>query len=374
MTAFTDQPRLVFWEMTKACPLACVHCRATAQPGPLPGELSTAEGMRLIEDIASGPRPHPVLILTGGDCLTRPDLVELAARAKELDVPVAIAPAVSPRLSADLLARLREQGVSRVSLSLDGAVAATHERIRQVPGHFRATLEAISLLVDSGFHVQINTAVMAANVGELADIAALLHRNGVQVWEVFFLVNVGRGDEIQDITPEQGEDVCHFLVDAARYGIVVRTVEAPFFRRVLRERTADGADPTAAPDRAARGTLYRELSGRLAAQLGAPTTRVLAPTAATRDGKGIVFVAHYGAVHPSGFLPLTLGNVREDGLLATYRDHPLLHDIRAANFAGVCGSCEYSDLCGGSRARAYAATGDALGDDPACLRVAAGLR
>jgi len=359
---FADQPRLVFWEMTKACPLACVHCRAVAQPVGLPGELGTRDGMRLIEELASGPRPHPVLILTGGDCLSRADLVALAARAKQLGVPVAIAPSVSPRLSPELLGQLHEHGVRHVSLSLDGATAATHEGIRQVPGHFDATIDAIRLLVDNGFQVQINTAVMAGNVTELADIAALLHRNRVSVWEVFFLVNVGRGDDVEDISPEQAEDVCHFLVDAAQYGMIVRTVEAPFFRRVRRER-ADGLPATT-------GALYRTLAATLANELGPATTRVLAPTVATRDGKGIVFVAHNGDIYPSGFLPLTLGNVRDGGVLSIYRDHPVLRDIRAANFSGTCGSCEYSDLCGGSRARAFASTGDPLGDDPACLRVA----
>ncbi len=367
---FDHQPRLVFWETTKACPLACVHCRAVAQSAPLPGELTTREGMNLIDELATGPAPHPILVLTGGDCLTRSDIVELVAYAKHRAVAVAIAPSVSARLADPLLARLHEQGVSHVSLSLDGATATTHEEIRQVPGHFQATLDAIGRLRESGFRVQVNTAVMKHNVRELADIAVLLHGAGVRVWEVFFLVNVGRGDKIDDIGPAEAEDVCHFLVDAARYGMVVRTVEAPFFRRVTRQRAA--LERPGSPPQVSQGELYRELAAKLVENLGAPKTPVLAPTLSTRDGKGVIFVGYDGAVHPSGFLPLELGNVRDTGLLTIYRNDKLLRDIRAAQFTGRCGACDYKDLCGGSRARAFATTGDPLGDDPACIVVAGG--
>lgn len=365
---FDDRPRLVFWEMTKACALACIHCRAFAQPKPLPGEMTTGEGMRLIDDLATGSRPHPILVLTGGDCLTREDIVELAAYAHHVGVPVAVAPSVSSRMTPALLRQLHAQGVSHASLSLDGASPDTHEGIRQVPGHFDATMDAIDLLTRSGFQVQINTAVMANNVLELADIAALLYWRGIRIWELFFLINVGRANEIDDIGPWDAEDVCHFLVEAAQYGMVVRTVEAPFFRRVRRQRESTSGRDTA--DVFNLGHLYRYLSERLTAQLGPPTTPVLAPTVATRDGKGIIFVAHNGDVYPSGFLPLTLGNVRESGLLSIYRNHPMLRAIRAAQFPGRCGSCEYSDLCGGSRARSCASTGDPLADDPACIEAA----
>ena len=362
---FNDRPRLVFWETTKACPLACVHCRAFAQSTPLPGELDTNEGMRLIDELAACARPRPILVLTGGDCLARADIVELAAYAHSVEVPVAIAPSVSPGMTPKLLDQLRATGVTHASLSLDGAIPETHDNIRGIPGHLEATLDAIQLLTRHGFQVQINTAVMARNVNELADIAALLYWAGVRIWEVFFLINVGRGDDVEDITPGDAEDVCHFLVEAAQYGMIVRTVEAPFFRRVhkQRERVADAEIAEVFK----LGDLYERLSERLTIQLGAPSTRVLAPTVATRDGKGIIFVAHNGDVSPSGFMPLLLGNVRQSPLMSIYRQHPTLLSIRASEFPGRCGQCEYSDLCGGSRARAYAATGDPLADDPACI-------
>jgi radical SAM protein len=364
--SFDRAPRLVFWETTKACPLACVHCRATAQRDPAPGELTTEEGKAIIDELAGSPRPVPILILTGGDCLQRADLGELTAYAKSVRVPVAISPSVSSSLNAATLSMLHANGVRSASLSLDGAVAETHEQVRQIPGHFADTIRAISLLQEHGFAVQINTAVMAQNVRELADIAALLVRHGVRTWEVFFLIGVGRGNAIAEIESNEYEDVCHFLVDASQYGVVVRTVEAPFFRRVRdwRMKRSDASlDPAV---EFGLGPLYRELRDRLREQMGKPTSRVLAPTVATRDGKGIVFVGHDGRVYPAGFLPLPLGSVRDKGVLEIYRDDPVLKAIRRAEFPGRCGRCEYADECGGSRARAYADTGDPLADDPAC--------
>jgi AdoMet-dependent heme synthase len=363
-------PILVFWETTRACQLACRHCRASAIATPLPGELTSREGERLLDDIAGfGSRP-PVLILTGGDVLMRQDLTTLVAGARDRGIPVGLSPSVTPLLTPAALAPLRELGVRSVSVSLDGARAATHEAIRGVDGHFRATIDALRMLVDEGFTVQVNTTVMLDNVEELADVAGLLVDVGVRIWEVFFLVQVGRGAEVRDLSPAQNEDVAHFLYDASRYGLTVRTVEGPFFRRVTRwrqEAAAAAADPAHADgtDRFARGALHARLTDRLRALLGPPSGPARAQTAGTRDGRGIVFVAHDGAILPSGFLPLELGNVREHDLVAVYRDHPLLRAIRAARFGGRCGRCDDRELCGGSRARAYA-HGDVLGEDPAC--------
>lgn len=367
---FDDRPLLVFWETTKACLLACYHCRADAQRSPGPGELSTAEGRALIDELAALERPRPVLILTGGDCLMRPDIVDLAAHAQARSVPVAIAPSVTARLTPEILARLRAVGVKTASLSLDGASAGTHESIRGVEGHFSDTMEAIRLLKAHGFTVQINTTVMQNNVHELPGVVKLLRDERVDIWEVFFLINTGRGIDVGALDAAENEDVCHFLVDAARYGFTVRTVEAPFFRRVATERKR--ASATVTYRTLDVGGLYLRLKSQLDALLGQPEKPVKAPTVATRDGKGIVFVAADGAVYPSGFLPITLGNVRDRGLIAIYREHPLLREIRDARFAGLCGTCEYADLCGGSRARAHAATGDPLGEDPACVRTLVG--
>ncbi|HSN06219.1 MAG TPA: TIGR04053 family radical SAM/SPASM domain-containing protein [Candidatus Angelobacter sp.] len=352
----------MFWETTRACQLACKHCRASATPGALPGELTHDEGIAFIDSIAGFGRPHPILVLTGGDCLLRPDIFELVDHATSLGIPTALSPSVTPMLTPEAIDRIVASGVKAVSISLDGATAATHEGVRGIPGHFPATVAAIRALKLAGLTVQINTTVMAGNVHEMPDIAALLGAMGVDIWEVFFLVHVGRGVAEGALSPAEHEDVCHLLYDASQYGFIVRTVEAPFFRRVVAGRRDGGP----APDT----DLYRELSGRMHELMGPGTHRASAHTAATRDGKGIVFVAHDGDVYPAGFLPLRLGNVRETPLADIYRDHPDLLAIRAATFSGQCGVCTFADMCGGSRARAWAATGDVLAEDPACLLVA----
>jgi radical SAM protein len=364
---FDDRPLLVFWETTKACDLACVHCRASAQREPGPDEITTAEGRALIDELAAIGRPRPILILTGGDCMKRPDITELVAHAGRRSVPVALSPSVTPQLTDRALDALHSHGVKTASLSLDGATSWTHDGIRGIAGHFESTLQAIARLQRHGYTVQINTTVMAQNLTELADIAVLMHEMGVDTWEVFFLITTGRGTEIAGSTPQENEDVCNFLVDASRYGFTVRTVEAPFFRRVVAERRRDahdGSGPTLT------GDLYIHLRDRLVDRLGASTAPVRAPSAATRDGKGIVFIAANGDVYPSGFMPLRLGNVRNQSLVEIYRDHPVLRQIREATFCGVCGACEHAQLCGGSRARSFASSGDPLGSDPGCIRVA----
>ena len=364
---FEQRPLLVFWETTKACPLACHHCRASARSARDDTELDTEEAFRLVEDLRPADRPRTTLILTGGDCLVRPDLFEILDHARRFDVPVGLAPSVSPSLTGATAQRLHAAGVRSISISLDGAAPRTHDGIRRIDGHYEATVETIDLLVRSGFRVQVNTTVMPANVMELPDIAAVLSWHSVPIWEVFFLITTGRGRTLTELGPEENEAVCHFLVDAAGYGMTVRTVEAPFFRRVRSWRST-GAGKPAGDFRL--HPLYEQLRDRLVSQLGEPRGRIDAPTAATRDGNGVVFVAHDGAVYPSGFLPLRVGNVRERSLLRIYRESALLRALRRAEFAGACGACDFRLLCGGSRARAYSG-GDPLGSDPGCLHAAA---
>ena len=355
---FDRRPMLVFWEVTRACQLACKHCRASATMDPLPGELTTAEGRELIDQVAGFGRPYPILVLTGGDCLLRPDLFDLVAHAKGLGVPVALSPSVTPSLTPAMIDKMVTSGINAVSISLDGALPATHDGVRGIPGHFEDTIKAITALSEAGLTVQVNTTVMRANLDELADVADLISRAGAHIWEVFFLVQVGRGVATDAISPDEHEDVCHFLYDASQHGFIVRTVEAPFFRRVVANRREGGPAPTS--------DLYQAMSGRLETLMGPVVGRPRAQTASTRDGKGILFVAYDGEINPAGFLPLPLGNVRDEPIAETYRDNPLLRSIRAAEFTGRCGVCQYADLCGGSRARAFAASGDPLGEDPAC--------
>jgi AdoMet-dependent heme synthase len=356
---FAQRPMLVFWETTRACLLACRHCRASATTQAPPGELSTEEGHALIEQVAGFGRPYPILVLTGGDCLLRPDLFHLVEHAVSLGIPVCLSPSVTSLLDAAMVAQIARSGVRAVSVSLDGCQAQTHDGVRGIAGHFEATVAAIGQLAASGVTVQVNTTVMDGNVDDLPGVAALVAQAGAHIWEVFFLVQVGRGAAARPVSPDVHEELCHFLYDASTHGFIVRTVEAPFFRRVVTRRRAGAPAPESA--------LYHRLSAELVGLLGPGTGHPSAHTAPTRDGKGIVFIAHDGEVYPAGFLPLGLGSVRTRPLHEIYRDDPLLKSIRAARFTGRCGRCEYADLCGGSRARAYAATGDPLGEDPACL-------
>ena len=355
---FSQRPMLVFWETTRACLLACRHCRASATTQAPPGELGTAEGRALIEQVAGFGRPYPILVLTGGDCLLRPDLFRLVDYAVSLGVPVCLSPSVTPLLDSAMIGRIARSGVRAVSVSLDGCRARTHDGVRGIAGHFQKTTAAIAQFADAGITVQVNTTVMGGNVDDLPGIAAVLTRAGADIWEVFFLVQVGRGTAAAPLSAAGHEDVCHFLYDASAYGFIVRTVEAPFFRRVVTARRAGAAPPDTA--------LYRGLAAGLTGMLGPSTRRPSAHTAPTCDGKGIVFIAHDGEVYPAGFLPLSLGNIRTQPMSEIYRHDPLLRSIRDAKFTGRCGRCEYADLCGGSRARAYAGTGDPLSEDPAC--------
>ena len=355
------RPILVFWESTRACMLACAHCRAEAQATPVPGELTTDESLRFIDSLAAFERPAPILVITGGDALMRPDLSRLITHARTSGVTVALSPSVTPLLTDARLQELRGLGVKVASLSLDGSSAATHEGMRGIAGHFAATVDALDRLHAHGFVVQVNTVVTPDNVDELPAIARIVKESGASIWEVFFLVNVGRGTSMNELGPDGNEDVCQFLYDASQYGFVVRTVEGPMFRRVVRWREEGTAGPT--------GALYERLAAGLREQLGPPTSPSKAQTKGTRDGRGIIFVSATGDVYPAGFLPIVLGNVKEHDIVELYREDPLLQQIRAASFGGKCGLCEYRDLCGGSRSRAYAATGDPLAEDPACAYV-----
>src|SRR5579859_220115 len=313
---FSQRPMLVFWETTRACLLACRHCRASASTQAPPGQLTTAEGYALIDQVAGFGRPYPILVLTGGDCLLRPDLFDLVGYAASVGVPVCLSPSVTPVLSAGMIGQIACSGVRAVSVSLDGCRARTHDGVRGIAGHFDKTVTTIGQLAAAGVTVQVNTTVMAHNVDELPGVAALLARARAHIWEVFFLIQVGRGTTAAPLSPAGHEDVCHFLYDASAYGFIVRTVEAPFFRRIVAGRRAGGAAPGSAR--------YRKLSADLTSLLGPATRRPSAHTAPTRDGKGVVFIAHDGQVYPAGFLPLGLGSIRTRPLREIYTSDPLL--------------------------------------------------
>jgi radical SAM protein len=346
---FGRAPLIVFWEMTKACPLACKHCRADAIEKPLPGELTTQEGKKLLEDIAQFGKA--IVVFTGGDPLMRGDLFELIDYARGLGLIPSVAPAPSPRLTKEVIKRFKEAGVRYMSISLDGAEPKTHDWLRGLTS-YKYAIEGIKSGSEVGLGVQVNTVVWKGSYPELPRIVKLLKDLGVKVWEVFYLIPVGRGTLELDIPKEAYKEVTEFLVEVTRYDIVVRTVEAPFFRRAKLEYSGTN--------------LNNRLVQELRRLLGEPVKEVDKSFVPTMDGAGILFVSYDGDVYPSGFLPLKLGNVRERSIVDIYKNNEVLVKIRQGKLGGKCGTCSYANVCGGSRARAYAVFNDPLAEDPAC--------
>ena len=356
---FNEKPIFVCWETTKSCLLSCRHCRATAIRSGLPGELDHEQGIRLIDQVLEFGEPYPALLLTGGDPLMRPDVFDLIRHAGKQGIYTAVAASVTPLLAKDRLEHMKELGVEIISVSLDGATASVHDRIREISGTWQATLDAISMASACGLRLQVNTTVMKSNLHQLADIFHLVRERGAVAWEVFFLIRTGRGSALENPDPWECEEVASFLVDCTRYGIPVRTSEGPHFRRVFQERQKNRQAP--------RGELYDQLAARLREMEGEPRTPPSARMTGTGDGKGIIFIGHDGEVFPSGFLPLSLGNIKQETLKEIYRSHPLLVGLRnPANLKGRCGACEYASICGGSRSRGYAEYQDPYQEDPAC--------
>ncbi|MFP3232316.1 MAG: TIGR04053 family radical SAM/SPASM domain-containing protein [Sulfolobaceae archaeon] len=346
---FEKSPHLIFWEVTKACPLTCKHCRANSISSPLPDELSTEEGKKLLEEIAEFGKV--VIVFTGGDPLLRKDIFELLTYAKSLGLVTSIAPAPSHLLSSETIEKLR--GIlSYMSISLDGAQPQTHDWLRGL-GSYKYAIKGIETALRYGINIQVNTLVWKRNYEELPEIVKLLKDLGVKVWEVFFLIPVGRGTAELDIPRERYREVIEFLVEVTRYDLVVRTVEAPFFRRAKLEYSEDI-------------TTVNPLIIKLRKMLGEPMKGVDKSVIPTRDGSGVLFIAYNGDIYPSGFLPIRLGNVRTDNIVKIYRESELLNMIKLGKLKGKCGTCNYNGICGGSRARAYAVYKDSLAEDPAC--------
>jgi radical SAM protein len=339
--------------------LSCRHCRATAIRNSLPGELDHESGKRLIDQLRDFGEPYPALLLTGGDPLMRADAFDLMRYAKQREVYTAVAESVTPLLTREKLELMRDLGVEIMSVSLDGASVGLHDRIRDIPGTFDATLKAIETANACGMRLQVNTTVMKSNLGDLADIFHLARERGAVAWEVFFLIRTGRGSALENPESSENEEVAHFLYDATQYGIPVRTSEGPHFRRVFQQRQKGARPP--------EGALYRHLAARLKQLDGEPRTAPFMRLNATGDGKGILFISHDGEIYPSGFLPLSLGNVKDGNLKEIYTTHPLLVGMRnTENLKGRCGACEHKVVCSGSRSRAYAEFQDPYQEDPAC--------
>jgi len=353
---FDERPFIAIWEVTQACDLACVHCRASAQPNRHPMELTTDEGRHLIDQISS--MKVPVFVLTGGDPIKRPDLFELIEHAHQAGVRVSLTPSATPLLTGEIINRLKQAGLARLAVSMDGASAATHDAFRGMAGSFARTLDAIRWAKETGLPVQINTTFSRRNIAEIDAIVALMESLPITLWSVFFLVPTGRGKLDDLLNADEFEQVfakLYSLSGTASFDI--KTTEAQHYRRfVLQQRVGErkaGIVTPSGPERSADSV------GRAPRGLN--------------DGKGFMFISHTGEVFPSGFLPLSAGNIRRQPLASIYRASTLFRDLRdTSRLEGKCGACEFKEICGGSRSRAYALTGNPHAEEPCCSYVPQG--
>ena len=338
---FDRAPFILFWETTQACDLVCKHCRACAVPDRAPDELTTAEGKALLDDAKA--MGCPLVVLTGGDPAKRPDLLELVRHGASIGLQMALTPSATPLITEALLAELKAAGLSRLAISLDGATAEVHDRFRGFAGSFARTFEILQQARRLGLSTQVNTTITRDNEHQLETIADRLRHLGISLWAVFCVVPTGRATRME-LDAEAVEVVLHRLADVAETApFDIKTTAAPHYRRVLLQRKVRRDDVIGIDDgigRSPRGV---------------------------NDGQGIVFVSRRGEIFPSGFLPIACGNVRQEGLAATYRDHPTFRMLRDPDqLAGKCGACPFRRLCGGSRARAMAVYGNLTAEDPAC--------
>ncbi|MFD1571428.1 radical SAM protein [Halorubrum laminariae] len=337
------RPLVLVWEVTQACGLACRHCRADARPERHPDELSTAEGKEILDDVRAFTEGQ-LVVLSGGDPMRRPDLVELVEYGTDIGLTMTLTPSGTRSLTGDSIEELAAAGLCRMAVSLDGATADAHDAFRGETGSFEETLRAARATTAAGLPLQINTTVCAQTVEELPAIADLVEELGAVLWSVFFLVPVGRGQILDPVSPRRAESVMSWLHDIrAEVPFGIKTTEAPHYRRVGIERRDRSSDD------GSQG----------------PTRR-----AGIVAGDGFAFVSHTGVIYPSGFLPKAAGDVRRDDVVDVYRTADLFQSLRdRSELSGKCGVCRYRNVCGGSRSRAYAATGDPLASDPLCAHV-----
>ena len=343
---FERAPRNVYWEMTIACDLACKHCRADAIPERDPLELTGDEARAMMRDIKG---MGSMLILTGGDPMKRPDLFELIEYGRSIQLPMSITPSTTPTVTREAVRRFKELGLAAMGVSLDGPTPEVHDSFRGVEGTFEHSMNALSWAREFRIPVQVNTTVTTETLPHLRDLYELLRDTAsppVRRWSLFLLVPVGRGAELGIPHADQVERLFRWVYDTARNApFHIGTVEAPHYRRYWIQR------------RLAEGPLREGVTGA-AKRMGF----------GVRDGNGVIFVSHRGEVYPAGFLPYPLlGNVRRQPLSEIYRKAPALADLRNMELLkGKCGLCDFRWACGGSRARAYAMTGDILESDPFC--------
>lgn len=358
MVDFNESPFIVIWEVTQACDLACIHCRAEAQPHRNPLELSREEGFKLLDEVKRF--GNPLFVITGGDPLKREDVFDFIEYGVKIGLRMAMTPSATPLLTRDNIFKCVDKGLSRMAISLDGATAASHDRFRQVTGSYQLTMNAVNSAREAKLPIQINTTVTNYNKAELEEISQLVKGFDAVLWSVFFLVPCGRGEEKDDITGEEYEEVLNWLYEKSLvmpYNI--KTTAATHYRRVILQRKK--------AERQATGE--REGGNFQGPGFAMFKDGMHRAPRGVNDGNGFVFISHMGEIYPSGFMPISAGNVRKDSLVNIYREAPLFKDLRdEEKLKGKCGACaEYKKVCGGSRARAYAVHGDYLAEEPKCI-------
>lgn len=355
---FDQSPFLVIWETTQACDLACKHCRAEAQPNRHPHELTTAEAKKLIDDVRRFGRI--IFVFSGGDALKRPDIVELVRYGAQLGLRMAITPATTPLASRELLQALKAAGLSRLAISLDGSHPGSHDEFRGVSGSFEHGLRILRTSQEIGLPTQVNTVVAKHNLDDFANLSALMTELGIVFWEVFFLVPMGRARPQDVASAREFEAVFNQLYDLSRTApFDIKATAAPHYARlVLQRKTAERRNGEQSDsDVLTNGLAFSQTDG-------------IGRARNVTDGDGFMFISHIGDIFPSGFLPVRAGNVRDDDLVDVYRNAPLFRSLRdRSQLKGKCQVCEFRPVCGGSRARAYAVTGDYLEAEPYCTHV-----
>jgi heme b synthase len=338
-------PRLVAWEVTRRCNLSCRHCRAAADKGPYPGELSTEKCFQVIDEIAAVGKP--IVILTGGDPMLRENIYEIARYGTEKGLKMVMSPC-GTLLDEANARRLKEAGIDRISLSIDGATAATHDDFRRVPGAFDEVMRGIEAAKKAGIEFQINTTVTKVNLAELPDILRLAIEVGAVAFHPFLLVPTGRGKELadQELSPEQYEETLNWVYDQrGRLPLNFKPTCAPHYYRILRQR-----------EHAAGNKVTVETHGMDAMSKGC------------LGGQGFCFISYQGEVRICGFLDVKCGDLNEQSFGDVWLNSPVFKQMRDLDgYHGRCGYCEYRRFCGGCRARAYEVTGDYLGEEPFCV-------